>query len=295
MKEILFTGSGTALVTPFKADLSIDFETIEKLVEYQIENGTDAIIACGTTGESSTMSTEEHLKTIEFILEKVNGRIPVIAGTGSNDTTYCVELSLKAKELGVQGLLLVTPYYNKTSQKGLIEHFTYVADNVKMPCIVYNVPGRTGLNILPDTYYVLSKNQYIVATKEANGNVSAAMKTMSLCGDNLHVYSGDDIQTFPLIALGAKGIISVFSNALPKEMSQLAHAVLDGNLAKGREITNKYYEFFEKLAIDVNPMPVKEAMNQMGLIQSGCRMPLTDMSDENKKTITTLLTKYGLL
>ena len=195
MKKVIFTGSGVALVTPFNPDMSVNYEALERLIEYQIENGTDAIITCGTTGEAATLSGEEHTKVIDFTIKKVNGRIPVIAGTGSNDTRFAVELSQEAEALGADGLLLVTPYYNKTSQRGLIESFNCIADSVHIPCVVYNVPGRTGLNILPETYCELSKHPNIVATKEANHDVSALAKTMQLCGDELAVYSGEDVQT----------------------------------------------------------------------------------------------------
>ena len=215
MKHMIFTGAATALVTPFHGDGSIAWDELERLVELQIEGGIDAIVACGTTGEAATMTTEEHTQVIRFIIEKVHGRVPVIAGTGSNDTQFCVELSQEAKELGADGLLLVTPYYNKTSQKGLLESFNYVADSVKMPCILYNVPSRTGCNIQPATYKELSKNPYIVAVKEANGDISATARTAALCGDELTIYSGEDNQTLPIMALGGKGVISVFSNACP--------------------------------------------------------------------------------
>ena len=226
MKELLFTGAGTALVTPFDKSGNIAWDEIEKLVEYQIESGIDALIACGTTGEAATMTSEEHLKTIDFIIQKSKGRVPVIAGTGSNDTQFCVELSLQAKKLGADGLLLVTPYYNKTSQKGLVESFNYIADSVQMPCILYNVPGRTGCNILPETYYELSKNPYVVATKEANGDTVSVAKTAAMCGDELTIYSGEDNQTLPIMALGGKGVISVFSNALPGKMHELTATCL---------------------------------------------------------------------
>ena len=218
MKQVIFTGAATALVTPFDKNGDISWGEIERLVEFQIEGGIDAIVACGTTGEAATMTTEDHIKVIQFIIDRAKGRVPVIAGTGSNDTQFCVELSLEAKEAGADGLLLVTPYYNKTSQKGLIESFNYVADSVKMPCILYNVPSRTGCNIQPATYKELSKNPYIVAVKEANGDIAATARTAALCGDELTIYSGEDNQTLPVMALGGKGVISVFSNALPSVM-----------------------------------------------------------------------------
>lgn len=296
MKQVIFTGAATALVTPFDAQGNISWDELEKLVEFQIEKGIDAIVACGTTGEAATMTTEDHIKTIQFILEKVKGRVPVIAGTGSNDTAFCVELSLEAKQLGAEGLLLVTPYYNKTSQKGMIESFNYIADHVKMPCILYNVPSRTGCNIQPATYKELSKNPYIVAVKEANGDIAAAARTMALCGDDLTMYSGEDNQTLPMMALGGKGVISVFSNALPDVMHQLTSAMLQKDLDTARKLNMEYLDLMDGFFFDVNPIPIKEALFQMGLIHSNfCRMPLTTMTEEGKAKLTALLKHHGLV
>lgn len=296
MKSTVFTGVGTALVTPFNQRGEIAWDELEKLVEMQVSGGADAIIACGTTGEAATMSSEEHLKTVAFIVEKVKGRIPVIAGTGSNDTRFCVDLSLEAKNLGVDGLLLVTPYYNKTSQKGLIESFDYIADCVEMPCILYNVPGRTGCNILPATYQALSRNPYIVATKEANGDTASVARTIALCGDDLAVYSGEDNQVLPIIALGGKGVISVFSNVLPQKMHDLAMAALESNLEAAQALNKEYIDLMDGFFMDVNPIPVKEALWQMGTISTNfCRMPLTTMPEEKQAAMTALLKKHGLL
>lgn len=296
MKEILFTGAGTALVTPFDKSGNIAWEELEKLVEFQIENGIDAIIACGTTGEAATMTTEDHIKTIDFIVKKTAGRVPVIAGTGSNDTQFCVELSLEAKNCGADGLLLVTPYYNKTSQKGLMESFHYIADSVRMPCVLYNVPSRTGCNIQPATYQALSKNPYIVAVKEANGDTASVASTIALCGDELAVYSGEDNQTLPIMALGGKGVISVFSNALPRQMHELAAAMLRGDLETARALNAQYIDLMNGFFLDVNPIPVKEAMCQMDLISTNrCRMPLTTMTEDGKAKLTALLQKHGLI
>lgn len=296
MKQVIFTGAATALVTPFDAQGNISWDELEKLVEFQIEKGIDAIVACGTTGEAATMTTEDHIKTIQFILEKVKGRVPVIAGTGSNDTAFCVELSLEAKQLGAAGLLLVTPYYNKTSQKGMIESFNYIADHVKMPCILYNVPSRTGCNIQPATYKELSKNPYIVAVKEANGDIASAARTMALCGDDLTMYSGEDNQTLPMMALGGKGVISVFSNALPDVMHQLTSAMLQKDLDTARKLNMEYLDLMDGFFFDVNPIPIKEALFQMGLIHSNfCRMPLTTMTEEGKAKLTALLKHHGLV
>ena len=296
MKELLFTGAGTALVTPFDKSGNIAWDEIEKLVEYQIESGIDALIACGTTGEAATMTSEEHLKTIDFIIQKSKGRVPVIAGTGSNDTQFCVELSLQAKKLGADGLLHVTPYYNKTSQKGLVESFNYIADSVQMPCILYNVPGRTGCNILPETYYELSKNPYVVATKEANGDTVSVAKTAAMCGDELTIYSGEDNQTLPIMALGGKGVISVFSNALPGKMHELTAAMLKDDLPVARKLNNEYFDLMNGFFMDVNPIPIKEALFQMGLISTNrCRMPLTTMTENGKAQLLALLKKHAVL
>lgn len=295
-KELLFSGAGTALVTPFDKDGNILWEELERLVEFQIENGIDAIIACGTTGEAATMTAEEHLKTIGFIIEKAKGRVPVIAGTGSNDTSFSVELSLEAKKLGADGLLLVTPYYNKTSQKGLKESFSYIADSVKMPCVLYNVPSRTGCNIQPDTYLALSKNPYIVAVKEANGDTASAARTIALCGDDLTVYSGEDNQTLPIMALGGKGVISVFTNALPRQLHNLAAAMLQGDLETARKLNKEYIDLMDGFFMDVNPIPIKEALFQMGLISTNfCRMPLTTMTGSGKEKLAALLKKHALI
>ena len=292
MKEILFKGAGVALVTPFKEDMSVDFDELERLIEFQITNGTDAIITCGTTGEAKTLSSLEHTAVIDFTVKKVNGRVPVIAGTGSNDTRYAIDLSNEAKSLGVDGLLLVTPYYNKTSQRGLIQSFNLIADSVKMPCILYNVPTRTGLNILPQTYYELSKNPYIVATKEANGNISSLVKTMELCGDNLAIYSGEDVLTFPIMAMGGMGVISVFSNILPHEMHELTAAMLDNRIDEGRKMMFKYVDLMNALFMDVNPIPVKAAMNMMGFNCGHCRLPLVDMTDDMLETLRKELSRH---
>ena len=296
MKQVLFTGAATALVTPFDQNGAIAWEELERLVELQIAGGIDAIVACGTTGEAATMTTEEHTQVIRFIIEKVKGRVPVIAGTGSNDTQFCVELSLEAKELGADGLLLVTPYYNKTSQKGLIESFNYVADSVKMPCILYNVPSRTGCNIQPATYRELSKNPYIVAVKEANGDISATARTAALCGDELTIYSGEDNQTLPIMALGGKGVISVFSNALPGKMHELAAAMLRGDLETARKLDLEYLDLMDGFFMDVNPIPIKEALFQMGVLQTNyCRMPLTTMTETGREKLAALLKKHSLI
>ena len=295
-KDLIFTGAGTALVTPFTPAGEIAWEELEKLVDFQLEGGIDAIIACGTTGEAATMTAEEHLKVVDFIIKKVNGRVPVIAGTGSNDTAFCVELSQEAKQLGADGLLLVTPYYNKTSQKGLVESFDYIADTVKMPCILYNVPSRTGCNIQIETYCELAKNPYVVAVKEASGNAALAARIVAQCGDSLTVYSGEDNMTLSLMALGGKGVISVFSNALPRQMHDLAAAMLKGDLDTARALNNQYLDLMDGFFLDVNPIPIKEALYQMGLIGSNfCRLPLTTMTEAGAAKLTALLKKHQLV
>lgn len=295
-KDMIFTGAGTALVTPFTPAGEIAWEELEKLVDFQLEGGIDAIIACGTTGEAATMTAEEHLRVVDFIIKKVNGRVPVIAGTGSNDTAFCVELSQEAKKLGADGLLLVTPYYNKTSQKGLVESFDYIADTVKMPCILYNVPSRTGCNIQIETYCELAKNPYVVAVKEASGNAALAARIVAQCGDSLTVYSGEDNMTLSLMALGGKGVISVFSNALPRQMHDLAAAMLNGDLDTARALNNQYLDLMDGFFLDVNPIPIKEALYQMGLIGSNfCRLPLTTMTEAGAAKLTALLKKHQLV
>ena len=295
MKKRIFTGSGVAIVTPMNADGSVNFEELDRLIEFQIENGTDAIITCGTTGEAATMTEEEHCEVMRHTIEKVAHRIPVIAGTGSNDTAFAIQLSQKAEAMGADGLLLVTPYYNKTSQKGLVEHFTAIANAVSIPCILYNVPSRTGCNILPATYAKLAKVENIVATKEANGNISAAAQTIALCGDELDVYSGEDSQTLAMMAMGGIGVISVFANALPKQMHDLTDAMLKSDLITARKIQNEYLDLMDGFFMDVNPIPVKTALNMMGFNCGGCRLPLTSMTEENDAAMKAMLKKHDLI
>lgn len=281
MKKTLFTGAATALITPFK-DGKIDYDAFEAIIEAQIAGGIDALVVCGTTGEGSTLDDDEHKEVTTFCINKVNRRVPVIAGTGSNDTAYAIELSKYAKEEGADGLLLVTPYYNKTSQNGLIHHFNAIADAVKMPCLLYNVPSRTGVNILPETYYELSKNEHIVGFKEASGNISAMAKTMSLVGDNLDMYSGDDDQIVPILSLGGKGVISVLSNVAPKDAHNICQLFFEGKLKESRELQFKYLSLISALFCDVNPIPVKAAMAKLGYCLEDMRLPLYPLSDENR-------------
>ena len=295
MKKTVFTGAGVAIVTPMFEDGSVNYDVLGQLIEYQIENGTDAIISCGTTGESATLDNQEHCDVLSYTIKKVNGRVPVVAGTGSNDTRYAVELSRHAQEAGSDALLMVTPYYNKTSQTGLINHYHYVADRVDVPIILYNVPSRTGCNIQPTTYVELAKHPNIVATKEASGDISSIAKTISLCGDDLAVYSGNDDQVIPILSLGGKGVISVFSNIYPQKMHQICAEFFNGNTEKSRDMMLHYLDLMNGLFCDVNPIPVKEAMNMMGYQCGPCRMPLAPMSESAKVSLAALLKKHGLI
>ena len=296
MKNTLFTGAGVAIITPMNDDGSINYNGFADNIEYQIKNGTDAIIVCGTTGEASTMTDEEHIECIRFCVEKVNGRVPVIAGTGSNDTKYAVELSKIAEEKGADGLLLVTPYYNKATQKGLIAHFTAIADAVNIPIILYNIPGRTGgVSFSIDTYKTLAKHRNIVAVKEASGNISYTAKLIAECGDELDVYSGNDDIIVPMMSIGAKGVISVLSNIMPKETHELAKLCLEGKFTEASKIQLDNLELINNLFIEVNPIPVKEAMNQMNMASGPCRLPLCEMTDKNIKILKESLKRASLI
>ncbi len=295
MKSEIFKGAGVALITPMKEDGSVNYDTLEKLIEFQIENGTDAIITCGTTGESATLSAKEREEVIKFTVDKVNGRIPVIAGTGSNNTELALEASLKAEKLGVNGLLIVTPYYNKTSQQGLVEHYTYIADRVKTPIILYNVPSRTGVNIKPETCAKLAKHPNICAIKEASGDISAVAKIRALCGDNLHIYSGNDDQIVPILSLGGIGVISVFSNICPHECHEMIKDYFDSNVKSASEKQIEYLELMNAMFCEVNPMPVKQALNMMGYNCGSCRKPLCDLSQINYEFLKDTLKKYQLI
>ncbi|MBQ5988443.1 MAG: 4-hydroxy-tetrahydrodipicolinate synthase [Oscillospiraceae bacterium] len=295
MKNTIFTGAGVAIVTPMNEDGSINYEEFGKIIDFQIENGTDAIIVCGTTGESSTMTDEEHKECIRYCVERVAKRVPVIAGTGSNDTAYAIELSKEAESLGADGLLVVTPYYNKSTQRGLVAHFTAIADAVNIPIILYNIPGRTGVNIAIDTYKQLGKHKNIVAVKEASGNLSYIAKLIAECGDLLDVYSGNDDQIVPIMSLGGKGVISVLSNVMPKEAHQIAQYCLDNNCAEAAKLQIKLLKFINNLFIEVNPIPVKEAMNMAGWKCGIGRMPLYPMADENRQILKDSMAELGLL
>lgn len=295
MKKTIFTGAGVAIVTPMNADGSINFDELGRLIDFNIENGTDAIIICGTTGESATMTDEEHVECIRYAIERTNHRVPVIAGTGSNHTEYAVNLSKHAEEMGADALLCVTPYYNKTSQKGLITHFTAIANAVELPVILYNVPSRTGVNILPETLKELSKVENIVAVKEASGNISQVAKIAALCGDDLDIYSGNDDQIIPVMALGGKGVISVLSNCMPKETHDIAVSCLENKYDEGRALANKTLDFTNALFSDVNPIPVKQALNYMGFNAGECRLPLVNMDEAKAEKLKAEMAKLGLV
>ena len=295
MKKTLFKGAGVALVTPMKQDGSVDYETLSSLIEMQISGGTDAIIACGTTAESASMSYDERMQVIEFIVKAVDHRIPVIAGTGTNETHAAVKMSQAAQDMGAYGLLVVTPYYNKTSQHGLVKHYFHIADQVDIPIITYNVPSRTGLNISAEAYAEICRHDNIVGTKEASGNISAVAKIRQVCGDNFDIYSGNDDQIVPIISLGGKGVISVLSNVLPKQTHDIVMACLNGDFKTGSELQIKYLDLINALFCDVNPIPVKQAMCLMGIPVGECRLPLCNMLPDKIEMMKNILTKHGLI
>lgn len=294
MKTQIFTGSGCAIVTPFNDDQTINFEKFADLIEFQIAGNTDAIVVMGTTGEASTLYDEDHLAAIEFCVKQVNGRVPVVAGCGSNHTEHGIKLSVEAEQAGADGLLHVTPYYNKTSQQGLIAHYKAIAESVDLPIILYNVPGRTGMTFAPSTYLELSKIPNIVATKEASGDLSLVAKTAALCGDNLKIYSGNDDQTIPIMSLGGIGTISVLANVIPQTIHDLCQAGLDEDFVTARKIQLDIIELNSAMFCDVNPIPVREALNQMGFQVGEPKLPLVGTSDANKAQITQALTNLGI-
>ena len=295
MKKTIFTGAGVAIVTPMNPDESINFDRLGQIIDNQIENGTDAIVICGTTGESATMTDQEHVDCIEYAVKRVNGRVPVIAGAGSNHTSYAVWMSKEAKRVGADALLHVTPYYNKTSQTGLIRHFNAVADATDLPIILYNVPSRTGVNITPVTYRELAKHPNIVAAKEASGNISQIAQIAQACGDELDLYSGNDDQIVPLLSLGAKGVISVLSNIMPRETHDICRLFFEGKIAESRTLQLKLLPLINALFSDVNPIPVKEAMNMMGWECGECRLPLVSMQPQAKEHLRSLMQEQGLI
>jgi len=295
MKNTIFTGAGVAIVTPMLPDGAVDFDGLKKLIDFQIDGGTDAIIICGTTGESSTLDDDEHRAAIRCAVEHTANRIPVIAGTGSNDTKYAIELSKEAQELGADGLLVVTPYYNKCTQKGLYQHYKQIADNVNIPMILYNIPSRTGVAIDVATVEALGQHKNIVAVKEASGNIGYTAKLAAKCGDLVDIYSGNDDMIVPIMSLGGKGVISVLSNILPKETHQMCQYCLDNNFAEATRLQLEYLKLINTLFIEVNPIPVKTAMNIIGLPSGPCRIPLCEMTDEHIETMKKVLAENGLL
>ena len=293
-KTTIFTGAAVAIVTPFKNN-QVDYESLAALIERQIENSTDAIIVCGTTGESSTLTDEEHKECIRFCVEKTAGRVPVIAGTGSNDTDYAIALSKYACEVGADALLLVTPYYNKATPKGLIKHFTAIADATDKPIILYNVPSRTGVNISLPVYKELAKHDRIVAAKEASGNISAVAALAEACGNSLDIYSGNDDQIVPILSLGGKGVISVLSNVVPKDTHDIVALWNEGKTKESLALQLKYLDLINALFCEVNPVPVKTAMGLMGLCADEMRLPLCEMEENNKERLATALRNHGII
>ncbi len=293
MKKLPFTGSGVALVTPFNADGSINFDKLGELIEFHIENKTDAIIVCGTTGEAATMPDSEHLSVVEYAVKKAAGRVPIIAGTGSNDTAHGINLSKEAERLGADGLLLVTPYYNKATQKGLILHYEAIAKAVSIPIILYSVPSRTGVNITPETLLKLSEIPNIVAVKEASGNISQVAKIAALCGDKMAIYSGDDNMTVPVMSLGGKGVISVIANILPKETHELTEKYANGDTEGALKLQLSMLNVMESMFYEVNPIPVKTAMNMLGFEVGPLRMPMCEMEECNAAKLKAALVDYG--
>ena len=294
MKRLIFKGAGVAIVTPFTED-GINFPEFGRLIDVQIAGHTDAIIVAGTIGEAATMSDEEHKEAIKFAVEHTKGRVPVIAGTGSNDTAYAIQLSQYAEQVGADGLLLVTPYYNKCTQKGLIEHFTKIADSVNVPCILYNVPSRTGLSIKVPTYAALSKHPNIVAVKEANGDLSSILRLRYAVGDELAVYSGNDDQIVPILSLGGMGVISVLSNVAPKETHDICQLYFDGKVKESAALQIAFTDLADALFCETNPIPVKTAMRLMGYAAGPLRLPLSEMEPENLKKLETALKAHGLI
>ena len=293
-KQTVFTGAAVAIITPFR-DGKVDYEALGRLIEFQIKGSTDAIVICGTTGEASTLTDEEHRECIRFAVEKTAGRIPVIAGTGSNDTDYAIELSRYACDVGADALLLVTPYYNKATPKGLIKSFTAVADAVNKPVILYNVPSRTGVNITLPVYRELAKHERIVATKEASGNISQIAEIIAECGDSLDVYSGNDDQIVPILSLGGKGVISVLSDVMPRETHDICQLYFDGKVKESAKLQLELLDLINALFCEVNPIPAKTALSMMGYCSEEMRLPLCEMEAATRARLTEALKKHNLI
>ena len=295
MRTPVFTGSCPALVTPFDQNNIINYDAFGKLIDAQIEAGVDAVCVCGTTGESATMSIREHIAAVEFCVKRVDHRVKVIAGAGSNDTSAAVYLSQHAQDSGADALLHVTPYYNKASQAGLIKHYEYIADRVELPIILYNVPGRTGVSFTAETYKVLSENPKINGVKEASGNFSLLAHTRFLCGDDFFIWSGNDDQVVPMMALGAKGVISVASNIVPEVMVKMSHLCLDNDFAAASQLQIQYMDLIDALFTEVNPIPIKAAMNLLGMEAGPLRLPLCDISEKNLEVLRRAMGRADLL
>lgn len=295
MKNTIFTGSGVALITPFNEDGSVNYVALENMLEFQIENGTDAILVCGTTGEASTLTDDEQVAVIEFAVKKVNKRVPVIAGAGSNDTSHGINLCKRVEAVGADALLIVTPYYNKTTQKGLIKYYTDIAAAVNLPIMMYSIAGRTGLNIAPATVKALAEIDNIVAIKEASGNISQVAEIAHLCGDKIDIYSGNDDQILPLLALGGKGVISVFANVAPKQAHDMVAKFFEGDIKGAIKLQLDAIDVINNLFIEVNPIPVKAAVNMIGLNAGGYRAPLVEMEESNYNKLKESMKNYGLI
>lgn len=291
----IFKGAGVAIITPFHEDGSVNYEKLGELIEFQIANKTDAIIICGTTGEASTLTHEEHLECIKYTIDKVAKRVPVVAGTGSNCTETAIYLSQEAEKYGADALLVVTPYYNKATQKGLIAHYTAVADSVKLPIIMYNVPSRTGCNIQPETAVALAKNvENIVAIKEATGNISQVAKLIQLADGCIDVYSGNDDQIVPILSLGGLGVISVLSNVAPEETHNIVELYMNGNVKESAQLQLRALPLIDQLFCEVNPIPVKAAVNLMGMEAGHLRMPMTEIEDAHKESLKKTMEEFGI-
>ncbi len=295
MREPVFTGACTAIVTPFDANGAVNYDAFGRLIDQQIAAGVDAICVCGTTGETSTLSIREHIAVVEYCVKRVGHRVKVIAGAGSNDTSAAVYLSQHAQDSGADALLLVTPYYNKASQTGLLKHYEYIADRVELPIILYNVPSRTGVSFTAETYKTLSENPQFNGVKEASGNFSLLAHTRYLCGDDFYIWSGNDDQVVPMMSLGAKGVISVVCNIMPELMVDMSHACLDGNFDKAGKLQIEYMDFIDSLFIEVNPIPIKCAMNLVGMEAGPLRLPLCDMAPKNLEVMKAAMKRVGLL
>jgi len=290
----LFIGSGVAIVTPFDENFKVNYEKLKELIDFQLANSTDAIIICGTTGEASVLTDEEQIECIRFTVDYVNKRVPVIAGAGSNDTNHAIHLTKESEAVGADGVLLVTPYYNKTTQKGLIEHYTTIANSINIPIILYNVPGRTGMSISPETCYELSKVKNIIGIKEASGNFGNIAKIAALC-PNFDLYSGNDDQILPILSLGGKGVISVLANIAPKNVHDMVMNFFNGNIKESTRLQLEAISLIEALFVEVNPIPVKTALNLMGYNAGKCKLPLVDMEEKNLNLLKKELENYDLI